>query len=253
MPKKVTPKQLFDRAIKELKESGDPLRAEHNRSYFKKDEVIHSYGQDAPTMRRLAADFFQEVRGDWGIGEALEFCERMIADRFIESRLVGMMVLANYRRQFDTVIFKRAEKWLADDRCDNWALTDGLCSMILMPMVLKDAKIVSKLRSWTVKRNLWLRRASAVALTAAARRGLYLDDAYWIAGELMKYPEDLIHKANGWMLRDAGKTDPSRLEIFLMEHRPRMPRTTLRYAIEKFPESKRREILGRKKITKQTK
>ena len=76
---------------------------------------------------------------------------------------------------------------------------------------------------------------------------LTLDDAYAIAESLFKYPEDLIHKATGWMLREAGKPDPARLEGFLLKHGPKIPRTTLRYAIERFPPEKRKTLLEKTK------
>jgi 3-methyladenine DNA glycosylase AlkD len=66
---------------------------------------------------------------------------------------------------------------------------------------------------------------------------------------LLPYPEDLIHKANGWLLREAGKADPRRLEAFLLEHGSRIPRTTLRYAIERFSPAKRKSLLAKTKAS----
>jgi len=74
-----------------------------------------------------------------------------------------------------------------------------------------------------------------------------LDDAYAIAEALFKYPEDLIHKATGWMLREAGKPDPARLEGFLLKNGPKIPRTTLRYAIERFPPERQKTLLEKTK------
>ena len=70
-----------------------------------------------------------------------------------------------------------------------------------------------------------------------------LDAAYEIAGSLLGDREDLIHKATGWLLRECGKTDTGRLERFLLRHGPGIPRTTLRYAIERIPARRRKEIL----------
>jgi 3-methyladenine DNA glycosylase AlkD len=114
---------------------------------------------------------------------------------------------------------------------------------VLGPLIRRHPTLTSKLKTWTGKRNLWLRRASAVGIIHSARRGERLDDAYAIAESLFKYPEDLIHKATGWMLREAGKPDPARLESFLLKHGPKIPRTTLRYAIERFPPEKRKTLL----------
>jgi 3-methyladenine DNA glycosylase AlkD len=94
---------------------------------------------------------------------------------------------------------------------------------------------------------MWVRRAAAVSLIPSVRRGLALDLAYGVARTLHPDPEDLIQKAVGWMLREAGKADARRLERYLRANGPRIPRTTLRYAIERFPPAKRHALL---KITK---
>ena len=75
------------------------------------------------------------------------------------------------------------------------------------------------------------------------QRGSHLDTAYDVATRLFDDQEDLMHKAVGWMLREAGKKDMSRLERFLRDEGPRMPRTTVRYAIERFPAEKRKALL----------
>jgi len=73
-----------------------------------------------------------------------------------------------------------------------------------------------------------------------------LDDTFRLALRLMNHPHELIHKAVGWMLREAGKRDMLRLRLFVDDHYADMPRTMLRYAIEKYPEEERKEVIGRK-------
>ena len=90
---------------------------------------------------------------------------------------------------------------------------------------------------------MWLRRASAVSFVEHARKGEFLDTAYEVAEKLFPGSEDLVQKANGWLLREAGKTDMDRLEKFLLQFGPEIPRTTLRYAIERFSSEKRKSIL----------
>ena len=96
---------------------------------------------------------------------------------------------------------------------------------------------------WSRDRNMWVRRASAVSLIPSVRKGQALDLAYGVARTLHADDEDLIQKAVGWMLREAGKADGSRLERYLRANGPRIPRTTLRYAIERFSATKRRALL----------
>ena len=91
---------------------------------------------------------------------------------------------------------------------------------------------------------MWVRRASIVGLIPCARRGESLDLVYEIARRLHPDREDLIQKAVGWTLREGGKTDMPRLERYLRANGAAIPRTTLRYAIERFPEKERRAILA---------
>ena len=100
------------------------------------------------------------------------------------------------------------------------------------------------LRRWRRSPHLYVRRASAVGLIGLARRGRHLDEAYGAARALASEDHHLIQKAVGWLLREAGKTDPARLERFLRAHGRRLGRTSVRYAIERFPERKRRELLA---------
>jgi 3-methyladenine DNA glycosylase AlkD len=90
---------------------------------------------------------------------------------------------------------------------------------------------------------LWVRRASVVGLIASARKGQALDRLYENAERLHGDGHDLIQKAVGWSLREAGKTDMPRLERYLRDHGSSIPRTTVRYAIERFPDAKRRALL----------
>jgi len=243
MPEAPSPDQLARQAERELKAAASVRAARQARFYFKPGEEVWTFGVATPSQRRIAGDLFRRVRGVWEITEAVEFCDLLIKRREMELKNAGMFLLARYRKSFDKNLFRSVESWLGNDYCANWAATDALCGEVLGPLIRLHPALTSKLKTWTGKRNLWLRRAAAVGIIHSARRGEQLEDAYAIAESLFKYPEDLIHKATGWMLREAGKPDPSRLESFLLKHGPRIPRTTLRYAIERFPPEKRKSLL----------
>lgn len=90
---------------------------------------------------------------------------------------------------------------------------------------------------------MWVRRAALVALVPLARRGQQLDLTYKLVEGLLNERVDLMHKALGWLLREAGKTDMPRLKRFLLRYGPAIPRTTVRYAIERHPLSERQALL----------
>ena len=120
---------------------------------------------------------------------------------------------------------------------------DSFCGSVLSPLLARFPGVEQTLRIWSRARSLWVRRAAIVTLVPVARRGRRLDTVYELAREHFADPEDLMHKAVGWLLREAGKTDMPRLRQFLVQHGPTIPRTTLRYAIERFPAVERGELL----------
>jgi len=239
----MTPRQLAQRARAELRKSADPRIASQQHAYFKKWEKLHFYGLSAPELGRITRQLHQSVRKEWTYAEAVELCESLISDPYVESKHVGLMLLTRYRRQFEPDLLERAKLWLERGLCDNWAITDHLATRILGSLIDKFAPLAAKVESWDRSPNLWVRRSSAVAFVYLIRKGDHLDRAYRITTVLEPDRHDLIHKACGWLLRECGKADAPRLEKYLLDHGPSVPRTTLRYAIERFSEAKRRHIL----------
>jgi 3-methyladenine DNA glycosylase AlkD len=125
-------------------------------------------------------------------------------------------------------------------RVNNWDLVD-LSAPAIVGGYLLDRN-ASLLDGWARSPRLWERRIAIVATHAFIRANRF-QETFRIAEKLLGDPEDLIHKATGWMLREAGKRDRPALVAFLRRHAPRMPRTMLRYAIERFDEPTRRAFL----------
>lgn len=236
-------RRLASEATRSLREMGDAGTRRRSMSYFKPHETIRVYGVRTPEVRKLALDLFQKVRGQWNVERAVEFCDLLVRDPHLEAKTVGMLLLARYKKHFGRDLIRRVEMWLKSNHCADWSSTDALCSLVISELIRRFPDLISRTRGWTRSSNLWLRRAAAVSLTPLARRGQHLDESYDVAESLFKYPEDLIHKATGWLLRDAGKTDSKRLEQFLLDKGPEIPRTAVRYAIEKFPSAKRKSVL----------
>jgi 3-methyladenine DNA glycosylase AlkD len=167
----------------------------------------------------------------------------LIRDPFLETKAVGIELVARYARAFAPRLLPSWKRWLARNHSANWATTDAICGVLIGPLLANNPRLIPQMLTWTRHRNMWVRRASAVALIPPMRRGLALDEAYAVARALHPDREDLIQKAVGWMLREAGKQDPARLEAYLRANAARIPRTTFRYAIERFPAAKRQSLL----------
>jgi 3-methyladenine DNA glycosylase AlkD len=243
-PAKISPLQLAQQTLQRLRAAGNGRVAAQSSVYFKAHEQVAFFGVGTPELRRIEREIYQQVKGSWTVQDALAFCELLIRDQRQEAKTAGLLLLARYHKTFERDLLARFEDWLRNDCCNNWALTDALGTFVIALYLRRFPEALSQVTDWTEAENLWLRRAAAVSLVPLARKGERLADAYVIAERLFKYPEDLIHKATGWLLREAGKADLPRLKKFLLRHGARIPRTALRYAIERFPEAERKQLLA---------
>jgi 3-methyladenine DNA glycosylase AlkD len=239
----VTPRQLAQRARAALRKAADPRVARSQKRFFKPWERISFYGLKTTDVKRMERDLYASVRKSWTFADARAFCDLLMRDRHLESKAVGLLLLKRYHRQFEEDLIGTARGWLEYGLSDNWAVTDDLSTGVLWRLLERFENLAGQLEEWRLSPNLWVRRAGVVVFVKCAGKGRHLDRIYRIVTRLLPDSHDLIHKACGWLLREAGKADAERLEKYLLKHGPAIPRTTLRYAIERLPQMKRRRIL----------
>jgi 3-methyladenine DNA glycosylase AlkD len=238
-----TPLQAARAARRALARMGRPSGDFDASRYFRGPGDLAFYNVGTSAMRALARSIHGVHRLHWSIDDAVAFADALITDRHLEVKSVGVELLARYRRDFTPPLLQVWKRWLAGNHSANWATTDAICGVLIGPLLVRYPKLAPRMRTWARDGNMWVRRAAIVGLIQRARRGDSLDVVYEIARRLHADREDLIQKAVGWALREAGKTDMPRLERYLRTNGPAIPRTTLRYAIERFPEQKRRTLL----------
>ena len=230
-------------AVRALARMARPAGGLDPSRYFRAPGNLGFYNVGTAAMRDLARSIHATHKAAWSIEEAMTFADALITNRYLEAKSVGIEVVARYRRDFTPRLLPAWKRWLSGNHSANWATTDSICASLIGPLVLQHAELGARMRVWARDRNLWVRRASIVGLIPRARRGESLDLVYEIARRLHRDREDLIQKAVGWTLREAGKTDMPRLERYLRANGAAIPCTTLRYAIERFPAPLRKRIL----------
>ena len=187
-----------------------------------------------PAQRRIA-------RSARGI--ALGECAALLGGDYHEERFTALAIL---RERFDRAGAAERER-IADlylDRragVDNWDLVDSSAPYLLAERARADPGLLDRLAR---SERLWDRRIAILASFAFIREG-DLDPTFELSLALLRDHHDLIHKAVGWMLREAGKRDPARLREFLADNAGRMPRTALRYAIERLERDEREHWMSR--------
>lgn len=239
------------RAKQTLARQARPAGEFDSSRYFRGPGDLGFYNVGTASMRALARSIHAEHKAVWTIDEAMAFADALMEDRYLEVKAVGIEVVARYRRDFTPRLLAAWQRWLAGNHSANWATTDAICGALIGPLLRQHPGLCSRLRAWARDRNMWVRRASIVGLIQRARRGESLDLVYAIARRLHADREDLIQKAVGWALREAGKANMTRLERYLRANAAAIPRTTLRYAIERFPAAKRRALLAATRTTYQ--
>jgi len=230
-------------ATRELRRLARPAGEFDASRYFRGGHDLDFYNTGTTPMRALARSIHEAQRDRWGLDEALAFADALMPDRYLETKAVGIEVVARYRKEFAPRLLARSKRWLARGFSANWATTDTICGMLIGPLLVMHPELIPRMRAWSRHPNMWVRRASIVGLLKPMRVGDTIDLVYETAGRLHPDPNDLIHKAVGWALREAGRIDPARLERYLRANVRRIPRTTFRYAIERFPPLKRRRLL----------
>jgi 3-methyladenine DNA glycosylase AlkD len=216
----------------------DPRRAEVSRRFFKtgpgeygEGDIFH--GIAVPLLRSLCREY-----QDISVAEA----ERLLASPFHEDRLLALLLLVRRFTRGDTAIREKIYRlYLKKTKyINNWDLVDSSAGDIIGAYLWeRDREPLYRL---AVSPGLWERRIAIIATYYFIKRGDF-QDTLNIAEMLLGDREDLIHKGVGWMLREVGNRDRETEEGFLREHYRQMPRTMLRYAIEKFPEEKRQRYL----------
>lgn len=233
-----------DGVRRELSAQARPPGAFDPSRYFRPSKPLQFLNVRTPVVRALARRVAREHRQAWTMDDALAFTARLLEDPHLEVKGAGIEALGVRRGELRPSHLSICKRWLAQNRAANWATTDTLCGTVIGPLLLAHPELVGDVVGWVAHRNLWVRRAAAVSLVRLAARGLALDDVYAVATALRPDGHDLIQKAAGWLLREAGRTDRARLERYLRGAGPGLSRTTLRYAIEHFPPAARRVLLA---------
>lgn len=231
--------------LSEMLKHEDPSQVEGLSRFFKTGPGEYGEGDlflgiKVPVTRSVVKDCWK--------GTSFEDLEECLASGYHEVRLAGLLTLVeifSHSRKDPLVQERCIGFYLAHtERINNWDLVDLSCYQLLGSWLMdKDRSLLYDLAR--NGKNIWEQRIGIVSTMAFIRKG-QLDDTFAIADQLLDHPHDLIHKATGWLLREAGKRDGSALREFLATRYINMPRTMLRYAIEKFPEEERQQYLKKK-------
>ncbi|MDR1270334.1 MAG: DNA alkylation repair protein [Planctomycetaceae bacterium] len=224
---------------KQLKATADPNTKESGQRFFK--EPVKMYGVKAAAVDRIAKDALKSFK-NIPKTTIFDLCEQLWHSGIMEESIVACHWAYSLHKQFQPEDFAIFEHWV-DEYITNWATCDTLCNHTIGTFVEKYPKFLRDLQRWATSENHWKRRAAAVSLIIPAKKGLFHKDAFAVAKTLLHDTEDLVQKGYGWLLKVASQSDQQKVFEFVMLHKATMPRTALRYAIEKMPQELKTKLM----------
>jgi 3-methyladenine DNA glycosylase AlkD len=179
-----------------------------------------------------------------GKREIFRLCEELLKSDYCEEAFIACDWAYRQRKEFKPDDFSIFDSWL-NKYINNWAKCDTLCNHTVGSFVEMYPRFIENLKQWAKSGNRWLRRAAAVTLIIPAKRGNFLKDIFEISDTLLTNPDDLVQKGYGWLLKDASILHQAEVFGYVMKNKKVMPRTALRYAIERMPADLKRQAMAK--------
>jgi len=232
-------KYILEQVRTALNASVDEKTVQTSQRFFK--EKIVSYGVKVPIVNKISKEKFKLIESEPKLA-ILSLCEQLWQSGYLEESFVACNWSYNIRKQYEPVDFQVFERWI-NQYVNNWASCDTLCNHTVGTCIEMYPEHIVKLKEFAKSENRWVRRAAAVSLIVPARKGKFLQDIFEIADILLLDQDDLVQKGYGWMLKVASQENQQEVFDYVLKNKSVMPRTALRYAIEKMPKEMKRKAM----------
>ncbi len=221
----------LEKIRKKIIESSEEKYKIGAKNYFK--EEIKLYGVRTPKVREISRAFFPSEKSK---KEIFQLAEEMIKTGYMEESTIGFEWIYRKKKDWEKKDFKFFEK-IVKKYIDNWAKCDDFCCHTLGEFLLEFPEFKKETKKWAKNKNRWERRASAVCLILPVRKKPKenLKDVFEISEILLEDKDDLVQKGYGWLLKVSADIERQKVFDWIMKRKNKMPRTALRYAIEKMP------------------
>lgn len=223
--------ELISKADEKVKKSGE--------RFFR--EAVKIHGLKSADLRKISKEHYRSFENK-SKDHVFGLCEEFLRTGYLEESFFACDWSYNVHKQFLPDDFKVFERWV-DKYVTNWATCDTLCNHTVGTFIEMYPQYISGLKMWALSSNRWMKRASAVSLIVPARKGMFLTDIFEIADILHSDSDDMVQKGYGWMLKVASQAHQMEVFDYIMNKKTTMPRTSLRYAIEKMPVELRKKAM----------
>ena len=223
--------QIIENLRSELKSNADEKVKKSGERFFR--ESVRLYGIRSAVVVKIGKEHYSHLR-DKSKTEIFSLCEELWKSGIMEESFIACNWSYYVHKNYDQSDFAVFDRWV-NKYVSNWASCDTLCNHSVGSLVEMYPSLISKLKGWARSPNRWVKRASAVSLIVPARKGKFTEDIFEIADILHSDRDDMVQKGYGWMLKAASQAHQDKVFSYVMSKKSTMPRTSLRYAIEKMP------------------
>lgn len=225
----------------ELKLNADEKIRKSGQRFFK--EEVKMYGMKTALGLQIGRKYWKEIKNK-NKKEIFAACEEMWRSGYMEESFIACNWSYYLREKYEKKDFLVFQNWV-NNYVSNWASCDTLCNHTVGAFVEMYPEYAAKMKVWAKSKNRWTRRAAAVSLIVPARKGLFLNEIFEICDILLNDRDDLVQKGYGWVLKAASQAHPKEVFDFVIARKKIMPRTALRYAIEKMPLKLRQQAMAK--------
>ena len=233
--------QIINEIREVLFRTADEKTRIQGEKYFR--ENIKIYGLKAIQLKQIGKQYYKTIM-DKSKSNIFSLCEELWKSGYMEEAGIACMWSYNVRKQYEPGDFKTFEKWV-NKYVTNWAACDTFCNHTIGTFIEMYPSFIDELKRWARSENRWVKRGAAVSLIVPARKGKFLDDIFEIADILHSDSDDMVQKGYGWMLKVASQTHQKEVFEYVMKKKKTMPRTALRYAIEKMPPDLKKKAMAK--------
>ena len=215
----------------DLRSNADEKTKRSGERFFR--EEVRLYGVKAAVTHKISKDIYKSIP-DTEKRKIFILCEELWKSGTMEESIIACLWSYYLNKQYEPGDFKVFQRWI-NTYVTNWATCDTLCNHSVGTLIEMYPDLLSGLKDWALSAKRWVKRASAVSLIIPARKGKFLSDIFEIADILHSDKDDMIQKGYGWMLKAASEAYQREVFEYVLSKKATMPRTALRYAIEKMP------------------
>jgi len=215
----------------DLRSNADEKTKRSGERFFR--EEVRLYGVKAAVTHKISKDIYKSIP-ETDKRKIFILCEELWKSGTMEESIIACLWSYYLNKQYEPGDFKVFQRWI-NTYVTNWATCDTLCNHSVGTLIEMYPDLLSGLKDWALSANRWVKRASAVSLIIPARKGKFLSDIFEIADILHSDKDDMVQKGYGWMLKAASEAYQREVFEYVLSKKATMPRTALRYAIEKMP------------------